>query len=138
MVDRKAELVRQLGLFSECPRADVQWVCGVADLVDVPAGRVLSLEGETVREVAVVIDGIASAQDGAGDVLLGRGAYFGASELVARRPCAMTIESRTPVRLLVFGAREFRSLMDRIPSVRQRVRSIAQESASELSLRAVS
>ena len=135
MADGKAANVQRLGLFGDLDARDVEWVCRVADVVDVPAGTTLAVDGESVREVAVVMDGVASA----GDVLLGRGAYFGACELATGRRAAMTVASSTPVRLLVFGVREFRSLLKRVTTLRSRfVADAPQPVEADLMLRAVS
>jgi CRP-like cAMP-binding protein len=139
MGDRKAEQVRELARFAGASRGDVEWICRTADMVDIEAGRILAFEGETVREVALVLDGIASSSDGAGEVLLSRGAYYNATEIISGRPCRATIEARTAVRLLVFGVREFRSLLDRIPSVRTKIPVFVDHApVAEASLLAVS
>ena len=137
MFDAKEKGIRELALFRDCSAAEIRWIARIGDVIDVPAGRVIALEGETVREAFVLIGGVASAQDG--DVLLGRGAWHGAAEIESARPAAMTVESLCPVRLLVFGIRELRALLNRIPSVRRRlVPAVVQPVGADRMLRAVS
>jgi CRP/FNR family cyclic AMP-dependent transcriptional regulator len=89
----------------------------VADTVDVPAGRTIVREGRTVREFVVLVRGTAAAADGEGHVLLAPGAYFGEMGLIDGRPHPRDVQTLTATRLLVFDARAFRGLLERIPSV---------------------
>ena len=143
MQTKKERTIRSLALFSECSSGDITWIAAHADEIDIPAGRTLAYEGETVREFIVVVDGACAAADGMGDVLLGRGSWYGEVGLLSDERHNATVETRSRARLLVFGVPAFRGLLDRAPTVRERllralstrVREIDQES---LSLRAVS
>src|SRR5713101_5475957 len=117
MYDAKERRIQNLALFRECTPAEIRWISRTADELDVRAGRVLGYEGSSGREFVVMVDGVASAADGDGELLLGPGAYYGEAELINDRPRTATISTRTDVRLLVFGVRAFRALMDRVPTV---------------------
>lgn len=141
MRDAKIDQISELELFRGCRPADVRWIAGVADAVDVPAGRTIAVEGQTVREFVVVVRGTAVASNGAGAVTLAPGAYFGETGLIDDEAHARDVVTTTDARLLVFGAGAFRGMLDRIPSVGRKVMSglvtelRAQDSRS---LRAVS
>jgi CRP-like cAMP-binding protein len=115
--DGKQSEIRELGLFRGCSRADVQWIASVADTVDLPAGRTIVRDGQTVREFVVLVRGTASADGENGTVTLVPGAYFGATGLIDGKAHAHDVETQTPARLLVFGAGAFRGMLERIPSV---------------------
>src|SRR5712692_1453246 len=108
MYDAKERRIQNLALFRECTPAEIRWISRTADELDVRAGRVLGYEGSSGREFVVMVDGVASAADGDG-------------ELINDRPRTATISTRTDVRLLVFGVRAFRALMDRVPTVARRL-----------------
>lgn len=117
MTDQKQREIRGLKLFSECRPEDVRWIAGVADTVDVPAGRTIVREGERVREFVVLVRGVASASNGQHAVALAPGSHVGAVELTEDGVHSKTIESSTPVRLLVFGPGAYRGMLQRIPDV---------------------
>jgi CRP/FNR family cyclic AMP-dependent transcriptional regulator len=135
------EEIKKLALFAGCRPDDLRWIAGVADSVDVPAGRTIVHGGRTVREFVVLVSGAAS--NGNGSVSLTPGAYFGELGLVDGRPHAQTVQTQSPARLLVFSAGAFRGMLARIPSVGRRLLSgmvtELREAAQEpRSLRAVS
>lgn len=143
MTDAKQTQIKELALFRSCRAAEVRWIAGVADAVDLPAGRPIVRQGQSAREFVVVIHGAAVASDGRGDVILAPGAFFGEMGLLDGTPHACNVETLTPTRLLVFDARAFRGMLDRLPSVArtllgelvQRLRVVDQDPRS---LRAVS
>ena len=143
MATTKERTIGGLGLFVDCRRDDIAWIAKHADEVHVPPGRVLALPGDAAREFVVVIDGVCSASDGYGEVILGPGSYWGSAGLLSGRPHGSTVRTRTGARLLVFGVGAFRGLIDRAPSVRDRLLldlrgRVQQSDQEELSLRAVS
>jgi CRP-like cAMP-binding protein len=121
MKDLKQAQIAGTKLFSNCSAEDVEWIARTSDTVDAGAGSVLAIEGRTVREFIVVLDGVVSG----GDVLFGRGSYFGETGLLDGKPHGATIEALSDARLLVFGPREFRALLRRVPSVAEVLRSSA-------------
>lgn len=117
MADQKLREIRGLKLFSECRAEDVRWIAGVADTVDVPAGRTIVREGERVREFVMLVRGVASASNGHEPVALAPGSHVGELGLCDDDTHQQTVEATTPVRLLVFGPGAFRGMLTRIPSV---------------------
>ena len=117
MTDQKLREISGLRLFTECPTDDMRWICGVADTVDIPAGRTIFRAGERVREFVVLVRGTASASNGHDAIALAPGSHIGAVELTDDGLHGRTVEATTPVRLLVFGPRAFRGMLRRMPSV---------------------
>jgi CRP-like cAMP-binding protein len=141
MKDQKIARIAELALFRDCRPADLQWIARAADMIDLPAGRDVRVAGSTVREFVVLVDGTASMSNGHDDVLLAPGTHVGEREILDRSPAAGTVTARTRVRLLVFGAPQFRGMLDRLPGVGRRILAgtVSELCAQEpRSLRAVS
>jgi len=117
VADRKQNEIRQLGLFAGCRPDDVRWIAGVADAVDVPAGQTIVRQGQRVREFVVLMRGVASASNGAAAVVLSPGSYIGERGLNEDGLHDRTIETSSPVRLLVFSPGAYRGMLQRIPAV---------------------
>ncbi len=126
MRDAKQTQIAGTKLFSECSASDIEWIARTADTVDAGAGSILAIEGATVREFMVVLDGVVSG----GGVLFGRSASFGEAGLIDGQPHGATIEALSDARLLVFGRREFRALLQRVPSIAEVLRSNAVSAPS--------
>ena len=92
-IDHKLELLKQVPLFKDLSRHDIEQVGQLTEEVDVPAGQVLTREGAPGSEFFVIVDG----------------------------PRTATATTTTPSKLLVLGRREFRSLMDSYPSIEHSV-----------------
>jgi CRP-like cAMP-binding protein len=118
--------LRDLELFHGCRRADLATIDRTGTTLDVPSGRILCTEGSVGEEFFVLITGLAEVATATGRVaMLGPGGWFGEVALLKgtrRRASVVTMTSST---LLVFGLREFRTLLDIIP-VRARLEFSAQ------------
>ena len=74
----------------------------------------------------MILDGEASASRGGVPVAtLGPGDFFGELGLLDGPRRTATVTATTPMRLLVVGAREFRSMLGAFPTVRDRVERAA-------------
>lgn len=126
--NRKVDLLAGVSLFSQCSRKELTHIASLADQLDVPAGSVLTTEGEPGRECFVVIDGQAEAAlRGKRLAKLGSGSMFGEMALIDRSPRSATITATSDMQLLVLGSAQFWSLMDDHPSVARKVmRALAQ------------
>ena len=90
----------------------------VANEMDVEAGRVLCEQGDEGHEFFLIVDGEASVRrNGTMIATLGPGQYFGELALLTLRPRNATVTAITDMTLLVLGRREFRGVIDAIPSV---------------------
>jgi len=136
--DTKIDLIRSVPLFSRLGRRQLERVGQLADEVDVPAGRVLTRQGNSGSEMFVLVSGRARVErDGRLVAELGPGAWIGEMALLSEGPRSATVITTEPARLLVVAHREFHSLMDEMPEVRltvleglaQRIRSMDTGSA---------
>ena len=75
-----------------------------------PAGTVLAHEGTRVRQVIVIVEGIATACHADGVERITAGGTIGAREIVLGRAHTATIVAETPVVLEVLGLGEFSAL----------------------------
>jgi CRP/FNR family cyclic AMP-dependent transcriptional regulator len=118
-MDQKLELLKRTPLLAGLSRRDLEEVGRLADEVDVPAGKVLTKEGDPGNEFFMIVDGAVRIERG-GKLLrtMGPGEFFGDIALVVERPRIATATAEADSRLLAVGHREFHSLMDRFPSIR--------------------
>lgn len=127
-MDKKIEVLKQVPLFAQLSRAELQTVASLADELEVPAGTALTLEGETGREFFVLVDGVAEVQvDGRVVRTLTGGDFVGEIALLTRGPRTATVTAVVPSRLLVLTDRAFRLLADTIPAFAARAWSAAAE-----------
>ena len=88
------------------------------DEVDVPAGTVLTRQGEPGDEFFVLLTGSAVVEVGGSPVgALGPGDFLGEIALLTRSRRTATVTTTAPSRLLVLTGRSFRELTDRIPTL---------------------
>lgn len=118
--------LRDLDLFEECKRADLALIDRTGATIDVPSRRVLCREGSVGEEFFVLISGLAEVSTASGRIaMLGSGGWFGEVALLnGTRRCA-SVTTMTASTLLVFGMREFRTLLD-APGVRARLERSAE------------
>ncbi len=118
----KVELIRQVPLFSQLSRREVEEITKIADEIDVKAGKVLTREGERGNEFFVLLGGAARVERGGKKVnTLGRGDFFGEIALVSRSPRTATVTTTEPSDLLVITGTSFRALLEHSPRIQLRV-----------------
>lgn len=135
--DAKLDLLKTVPLLAGLGRREIEEVGRLVEEVDVPAGKVLTRQGDSGSEFFVIVDGrVTVDRDGSRIRTLQGGDFFGEIALVDGGPRTATATAETATRLLVLAHREFHSLMDRHPAIQgevlralaQRVRNIAPES----------
>jgi CRP-like cAMP-binding protein len=121
-IDHKLQLLKQVPLFQDLSKHDLEQVGQLAEEVDVPAGQVLTREGAPGSEFFVIVDGDVRI-DVHGETVrtLEAGDFLGEIALVDDGPRTATATAVGPTKLLVLGRREFRSLMDSYPSIEHSV-----------------
>jgi CRP-like cAMP-binding protein len=113
----KIELLKQVPLFADWSREELETVAAMADELDVPAGKTLTLEGETGREFIVLVEGEAVVhEEGAPVATLRSGDFLGEIALLTRRTRTATVTTTEPSRLFVLTDRAFRLLADTVPA----------------------
>ena len=118
----KIELLKRVPLFERCSKSELQRIAGVADEVNLPAGRELMREGERGQEFVVLVEGRAEVKrKGRRLRELSDGDFLGEIALVADVPRTATVTTLTPVDILLMTARDFRTLMREVPSLQPKV-----------------
>jgi len=120
--DAKVELLQRVPLFERCSRRELQEIAGLADELDVPAGRTLTTEGRTGYEFVVIVDGTASVKrKGRRINTLRSGDFLGEIALVTGTPRTATVATTSQSRVLVLTARDFRRLLRDTPAIQLKV-----------------
>lgn len=131
--DPKVELLRDLSLFAGLSRRDIRRVAALGDVVEAPAGRALTTQGEFGLEFFVIVGGTATVtHDGVDVAQLGPGDFFGELALVDRTRRTATVTANTPMRLLVIHTSAFASLLSNHPQVGARVLAVMGPRLREL------
>jgi CRP-like cAMP-binding protein len=118
-MDAKGEMLRQVPLLAGLGRKELEAVAQLCDEVDLPEGRELMREGDIGDEFFLLVEGSVRVDRGGRTVAtLGPGQFLGEISLVDHGPRTATATCETPCRVLVLGHREFHSLMDASPEVR--------------------
>jgi CRP-like cAMP-binding protein len=114
------ERLAQIPVFQGLNKKDLRLISSLATRLDKPAGTILTKEGEQGYEFIIVLEGEVEVRQG-GHVIAKRGAgeWFGEIALLDDRPRTATIVATTPVAIEVIGRREFTTLLDDFPEIRQ-------------------
>src|SRR5690348_14976166 len=112
--------LQHVHLFEGLRRADLAKADRLFTELVLPAGTDLIAEGRVGREFFVIADGQVAVERGGREVArLGAGDFVGEVALMGDGPRNATVRALTDVRVLVQNRREFASLLDAIPSIRE-------------------
>jgi CRP-like cAMP-binding protein len=120
----KVELIKRAPLFERCSKRELEAVAALADEIDFPPGKTLTMEGAPGREFFVLIEGSAVVtRKGRKINTMSPGDFFGEIALVTGEPrtATVTATAASPVRALVLTDRGFKDLLRRTPSMQQKV-----------------
>jgi CRP/FNR family transcriptional regulator, cyclic AMP receptor protein len=130
--NQKVELIRDVPLFANLSKKELEEIASIADEIDFREGKELIREGARGREFFVLLDGAVDVtQDGHRINQLGAGDFFGEIALVL--PSAVrtaTVTASTDVDALVVTAQNFNSLIQRSPKIELKVMRAAAERLS--------
>jgi CRP/FNR family transcriptional regulator, cyclic AMP receptor protein len=120
--DPKIAAMERVPLFARCSKKELTSIASLADEVDLPAGKVLTSEGDRGREFFVVLEGSADVRrDGRELPSLEAGDFFGEIALVTDKARTATVTAKSPMRALVITDRAFRELMRNSPEIQGKV-----------------
>jgi CRP/FNR family cyclic AMP-dependent transcriptional regulator len=114
----KIELLKRVPLFAGCTKAELREVAISSDEIDLPAGRVLTREGQRGREFFVLVSG--TAQVTRNDKTLANlqgGDWFGEIALLTHTPRTATVTATSPVQVLVLTDRAFKRVVESMPRI---------------------
>ena len=115
--DPKLAKLEGLRSFAGCNTDELRLLTRAADLADVNADRLLSMEGRVSRDVYVIVEGAAEARrDGEVVWHLGPGDIVGELGIAGPAPSAVTVIARTPMRVLVLSP-QGRGLLFDLPTL---------------------
>jgi len=118
----KLELLRGIPLFEHCTKKDLQHIAGLADEIDLRAGKVLIQEGERGREFFVIVGGeVEVRRNGRRVATLGPGDFVGEMALLSKAPRNATVTALTALDALVITDRAFLQLLNKMPDLWQKV-----------------
>src|SRR4051794_28798127 len=120
--DLKIAALARAPLFRDCSKRELQQVARLADDLEVPAGTVLTREGDFGHEFFVLVDGAVEFTRG-GRTLAPDGPteFFGEISLIERTRRMATVTATTDARLLVPAGGEFHTRLDETPRLGRKV-----------------
>jgi CRP-like cAMP-binding protein len=121
-MDQKLEMLSKVPMFAGCRSAELVEIGKLAEEVGVKEGKVLAKEGSSGEEFFVIVDGtVEITKNGKHIRNLGPGDHFGELAILAEVPRTATATATTPATLFVLGHREFHTLLDDQPGIREKV-----------------
>jgi CRP/FNR family transcriptional regulator, cyclic AMP receptor protein len=130
--DAKIDALKRAPLFEGLSRKELEHLAQLADDLEIPAGKVLTRQGDTGREFFVLMDGeVEVVRDGEVIGTSGAGDFIGEISILEDMPRTATVTAKTPVRLFVLTAQSFRSFVEESPEVENKVlRTLARRLAA--------
>jgi CRP-like cAMP-binding protein len=117
--------LKSVSMFRECSSRELRIIDGLTTRVEVPAGRVLCVEGEIGSEFCLILRGSAFVERTGRQVArLGPGETFGELALLGRNALnrrMATVVAAEQTRLAVFSRAEFNTMLDEAPPVTRRL-----------------
>jgi CRP-like cAMP-binding protein len=114
----KRTLLRDLPLFAQLTKAEMDRALQFVDVIDVPAGASLTVEGEPAGEAFVIVEGEARVEVGGRVVnTLTAGDVLGETALLDHGPRTATVVTNVASRLLIMDPRGFFSLLALSPTI---------------------
>jgi len=116
--DSKIDRLEEVPLFEGCTRRQLRAVARIADVLEVPAGTVLTKSGDPGEAFFLILDGRVRVEVSPRKrVRLGPGEFFGEMSLLDGGPRTATVAADTDVRMLVIARRDFSLLLSKVPDL---------------------
>lgn len=108
----------EIPLFSGCSKRELEELSSLFTAATIPAGKVLTDEGQPGREFVVIVEGEAAvAIHGAEITTLGPGDFFGEIALLDGGPRTATVTAVSDLAAEVMSASEFAQMLDDVPGM---------------------
>jgi CRP-like cAMP-binding protein len=131
--DAKVAALAKAPLFDGLSKKELTALARLTEDMEVDAGTVLCKEGEIGREFFVVMDGEVEVKRRGRRLKSTDGHFFGEIALLEDLPRTATVTAKTPLRIFVLTARDFRHVLDDHPSVERKVmRTLARRLADQV------
>jgi CRP-like cAMP-binding protein len=117
-----------ISLFDGLSKKERRRVSRLSSKVTFPAGTTLAREGASGSEMFVVVDGVVDVYR-SGELVASRGpgSPVGETALLEQQPRNATLVTKTRVTALVSHQQEFDALVEAVPLVSERLRTIAAQ-----------
>ena len=116
------ELLRKVWLFEGCSKKELEAIARVATPLDLPAGKLLTTQGQPGSVFFVIVSGGAKAvREDIEIATLGPGSFFGEMSLLEDLPRVATVTTTEPTTVLVVHARDFNQLVTDVPSLARKM-----------------
>jgi CRP-like cAMP-binding protein len=125
-------------MFGSVSKAGIRALIQAATEVDLPPGKDVVREGDTDQDLFVIVGGTLRVSRGGrriGD--LGPGDFFGELAFLSRGQRTATVATTSQTRLMVLGARDFRSVVEREPRLALQVLEAAASRLREIDRRSL-
>jgi CRP/FNR family transcriptional regulator, cyclic AMP receptor protein len=110
--------LRNVPLFRGCSNKELQTIARATDEITLPAGHILTDQGQTGREAFIIVSGSATAKRNAKKIAtLGAGSVVGELSLLDHGPRTATVTTDTETTVLVIDQRHFLAVLDDVPSL---------------------
>jgi CRP-like cAMP-binding protein len=120
--------LRDVPFFSKLKKKELEVIAKYADEVDVPAGKVLTRQGDLGDEFFVIESGTAEvARDGQRINELHAGDFFGEMALLEADRRNATVTATTAMELIVMTRASFRSIDKAMPDVHKTVQEAIEQ-----------
>jgi len=117
-----ADWLAQVAFFEGFEPEQLRRVAALSTEQEVTAGETLIDQGDAGNDCYVIVDGTASIYTGGEFVTsLGPGTMVGEMALVDHRPRSASVIADVDLKVLRFGAPQFRQLLDEMPKASERV-----------------
>lgn len=127
------EYFRRIPLFSNVSKKGLRRAVQAATEIDEPAGTVLVREGDTGRELYVIVAGRATVtRKGRKLTQLGPGDFFGELAFLSHAQRTATVTAASDVRLMILGPRELETLLLQEPQIGLRMLEVVSERLREV------
>jgi CRP-like cAMP-binding protein len=124
MASKRAYLdhLRNVPLFNSCSTKELQTIAKATDELTVPAGHVLTDQGQMGREAFVIVDGSATVKrNGKKVTTLGPGSVVGELSLLDHGPRTATVTADSDSTVLVIEQRHFLGVLEAVPSIARKL-----------------
>ena len=124
MASKRAYLdhLRNVPLFTACTNKELETIARATDEITLPAGHVLTDQGQTGREAFIIVDGSATVRrNGKKVATLGKGAVVGELSLLDHGPRTATVTTDSDTTVLVIEQRHFLGVLEDVPALARKL-----------------
>jgi CRP-like cAMP-binding protein len=120
--DDKVRLISRIPLFEACSQAELARVATITVQTDVPAGELLTREGESGDDFFILVKGSADVLKGKRKIAtLRSGDFAGEIALLSDAPRTATVRTTSPATTLRASRKGFWALLDTSPKIQRKV-----------------